>query len=393
MDSTTKLSDKAKLLVVLSRVPSTLDKGDKLRAYNQLLELSNHFEVLLLCLNTENKKHDLTSLNSICKEVVVYPIKKFSIIFNLIKCVFSSKPFQVSYFYNGKIKKAIDKKIKEFNPDHIYAQLIRTSEYVKDQHTFPKTLDYMDAFSKGIERRVEGVPIYLKFLYKSEYQRLLRYESRIFEYFENKTIISEVDRDFIYHRDKNKIQIVSNGVDNAFFDGSDKWVNDKKLLFTGNMSYAPNVKAAEFIVQELSKELPDFSITLAGASPDPGLVKSANKQIVVTGWVEDIKDCYRKGKIFIAPMFIGTGIQNKILESMAMGIPCITTSLANKPLKAKVGEEILIADTKEEFITQIKRLDEDSDLYHKIAKNAQLYVKENYSWAKSTNDLIQLMEN
>ena len=108
MNSTVKPSDKTRLLVVLSRVPSTLDKGDKLRAFKQLEGLSKQFDILLICIATEKKKHDLSALNNVCKEVVICPIKKYTIFFNLLKGIFSRKPFQVSYFYNSKIKKIID---------------------------------------------------------------------------------------------------------------------------------------------------------------------------------------------------------------------------------------------------------------------------------------------
>jgi glycosyltransferase involved in cell wall biosynthesis len=384
---------KKKLVVLLSRVPARLDKGDKLRAFNQLKYLANDFDVYLLCLDTEKENHNLEPLLTICKEVKVFRINKFSIFFNLVKTLFSNKPFQVGYFKNSSIRKEIKVYIKKIEPDHIYAQLIRTTEYVKDIHNIPKTLDFMDAFSKGIERRINDANIFLKPLYKNEYKRLLKYESLIFEYFEHKTIISDIDREYIFHIDKNQINIVSNGIDDEYFDDSDKSLNDKNILFTGNMSYPPNIKAAEFIIHDLAPKLKDYHFTIAGANPVSSILSEGNKQITITGWIDDIKQEYKKGKIFIAPMFIGTGVQNKLLEAMAMGIPCITTSLANKPLKAIPDNQILIADTVEEFLSQIKRLETQANLFDEIAKNAKIFVKENYSWGKSSSELVRIMTN
>ena len=98
----------------------------------------------------------------------------------------------------------------------MFCQLIRTSEYVKKHNSIPKTLDYMDVFSKGIERRLPTIPFYLKPLYNAEQKRLVNYESAIFNFFDNKIIISEQDRALIKRPDKGKIEIISNGVDWTF---------------------------------------------------------------------------------------------------------------------------------------------------------------------------------
>ena len=95
-----------------------------------------------------------------------------------------------------------------------------------------------------------------------------------------------------------------------------------------------------------------------------------------------MRDCYAISKVFIAPMFIGTGLQNKLLEAMAMGIPCITTSLANKALGATPDKEILIANNADEFITQYKRLLEDSYFYTQLVKNGKEYVLLHFSWSQ-----------
>lgn len=383
---------KPNLVMLLSRVPSTLDKGDKLRAYHQLKHLSDHYNIMLICLDTESKWHDLENILPLCKEVKIFRITKMMRVWQLFLNIFSSKPFQVAYFYNSRLKKKILTEIRNFKPDHIYSQLIRTSEYVKNLHEYPKTLDYMDAFSKGIERRIDHVSFLEKIVFKAERSRLVKYESLIFEYFEHKTIISEVDREFIYHNKKSEIEIVPNGIDADFFDDSDKSNNKSELLFTGNMSYAPNVKAAEFIINQLAPELSNFHITICGANPAPVIQKGASEQIDVTGWVEDIKNNYRKSWVFIAPMFIGTGLQNKLLEAMAMGIPCITTDLANKPLGAKDGKHILIANNKSEFIQKINELKSDLELYKRIAKEGQEFVKSNFSWEVSTDKLKSIMK-
>lgn len=382
-----------KLLILLPRVPDVLDKGDKLRAFNQIKELSKYHQIYLICLDTEKGEKNLSLLKEFCSDIQVFKISKFSSFFNMSLCLFSSKPFQVGYFYNSTVKKKIQTYIKNLKPDHIFVQLIRTTEYVKDIHDIPKTLDFMDAFSTGIQRRLSSMSWLIKIFYQSEFHRLRKYESLMFDYFDNRTIISEVDRDLIFHSKKDEIHVVSNGVDVSFFDERDKYENEANILFTGNMAYPPNIKAADFITKELVPVLSKFNFIIAGSNPSPSLMARESSNIIVTGWVEDIKEYYLKGKIFCAPMFIGTGVQNKLLEAMAMGIPCVTTPLANKALGAVSEESVLIADDLDSFVKQINKLQNDKDLYYKIVNNARDFVRNNYSWSSSTKELSRLMNN
>ena len=117
------------------------------------------------------------------------------------------------------------------------------------------------------------------------------------------------------------------------------------LVFTGNMGYPPNVNSVIFLTEKIlpvvRKKMPDIKIMFAGASPDPKVKAVNSENIKVTGWVDDIRNYYAKAKIFIAPMQIGTGLQNKLLEAMAMKIPCISSPLANNALEAEDGKEII----------------------------------------------------
>ena len=170
-----------KIFVIASRIPYPLEKGDKLRIYNQVKELSKDHQILLCCLY-DGKIHPKATkeLEAICKQVEFVKLSRIKILINLFFNIFSSKPFQVSYFYQNKAQRRIDKIIADFKPDHIYAQLIRTSEYVKLKHHIPKTLDYMDSFSKGMQRRVQKAPFLFKTVFESEAKRLLRYENLIY---------------------------------------------------------------------------------------------------------------------------------------------------------------------------------------------------------------------
>ncbi len=386
------MAHKKKLVVCLSRFPYPLDKGDKLRAYHQMQQLASIFDVYLICTSDiKISDSNLNVLKEFCKEVWIYKLSPWKIAWNLFLTIFSNKPFQVAYFYQFSIHRKIKKVLQEIQPDFIYSQLIRTSEYVKNYHACSKTLDYMDAFSKGIERRMISKKGITRWVFKQEYHRLINYERQIFEYFEHHTIISEQDRSFIAHPRQKEIAILPNGV-STFNENNYEISKNTDLLFTGNMGYPPNVEAAFFIHQKILPFLPkNTTCLIAGVNPPAALKKLGSKQFHVSGWVEDMGVCYAKSRIFIAPMFIGTGLQNKLLEAMAMGIPCITTTLANKALQATPNMEILIANTSEEFISQITKLQTDPILYAKISKDGQNYVRTNFAWKSCNDTLIELL--
>ncbi|MFT4601904.1 MAG: sugar transferase (PEP-CTERM/EpsH1 system associated) [Arenicella sp.] len=382
-----------KLFVVLSRFPYPLEKGDKLRAYYQLKELAKSHQIYLNCLTDQTVKDEwVKEIESFCEKVTIYPLSKVLIYWNTAKQVFTNKPFQIGYFYQNKIQKRIHKEINDIQPDHIYCQLIRTAEYVKDIHNVPKTIDYMDALSKGMLRRSEIKKGLKAKLYKIEGKRLSEYENRIFDYFNHHTIISKQDRDLISHPEKEKIEIIENGISDDFFNYSSKSEKSHDLVFIGNMNYPPNIECSEFIGEQLSPELSELKFMISGASPHQKIIDLKKiENITVTGWVDDIKESYASGKIFLAPLFIGTGLQNKLLEAMAMGLPVITTPLANNALNAKPNEQILIASTKEEFVEHINALLSNQDLYCKISKAGQAHVKSRFSWTQSVQKLELLM--
>ncbi len=384
-----------KLFVLVSRVPYPLEKGDKLRAYHQIKRLSKHHEVMLCCLNDDDLHPEAEKeLKAICHQLEIIKLNKARILMNLFFAMFSNQPFQVKYFYQRGAQKRINQLIDQFHPDHIYCQLIRSSEYVKNQHNYPKTIDYMDAFSKGVERRITKAPWYLRWVFKSEAKRLLAYENIIFEYFDFKTIISHQDRDLIYHPNRNDIKIILNGVDTDFFHHMPH-EKEYDLVFTGNMSYPPNVESVEYLVKEImplvQQKRPGINLLISGVNPAPSVKALASDHITVSGWVDDIRTSYASARIFIAPMQIGTGLQNKLLEAMAMHLPCITSPLANNALGAVHNESILIGAQPDEYAACIIRLLEDEALSEKIASNGHLLVKSKFNWEATTDELSNLM--
>ena len=382
-----------KIFVLLSRVPFPIEKGDKLRAYHQLRCLAKNNEIIL-CALSDSPVHPeaIKVLGSFCSEIHIIPIRNAGMVWNVSKAFLNGKPLQVGYFYRCSVQKKINALIERYKPDHIYCQLTRVSDYVKDSQT-PKTLDYQDIFSMGAKRRAETSSPLLKLFFMMEYRRLRHYEHDIFEKFNHKTIISKPDRDLLPHPSRNEVVIIPNGVDHEYFIPV-KMEKTFDIVFTGNMGYPPNIDAARFIAEEIFpvvlKQFPESKLLLAGANPHAKVQALQSSNITVTGWLPDIRESYASSRIFIAPMRIGTGLQNKLLEAMAMELPCITSMLANQALGANENEEILVGTTAEEYANHIIRLLQDKPFADKLAQKGHSFVGRVFSWENSTSELENL---
>ncbi|MBE0648886.1 MAG: glycosyltransferase [Bacteroidales bacterium] len=384
-----------KLFFLLPRVPYPTEKGDKLRAFHQITHLAKHHEIIICALN-EGVLHEdaVPVLSKYASAVHIIPISKATIFSNIVRALFTGKPLQVGYYYNKATEKIILGLIAKYKPDHIFCQLIRMADYVKDL-PIPKTLDYQDVFSKGVERRLASSSILLRPFLKLEYQRMLDSERIAFDRFDNKIIISYPDRDLIPHPDKEKIVVVANGVDTTFFHPLER-TKEYDLVFTGNMSYPPNIHSCEFLVNKILplvlEKKPGLKLLIAGANPTMRVQVLRSAQVEVSGWVPDMREAYAQSSVFIAPMQLGTGLQNKLLEAMAMKIPCITSPLANQALNANPGEEILVGETPQEYAAHIINLLDNEHLASEIAEKGHLFVVKNYSWEAETAKIEKLIE-
>ena len=385
-----------KIVVLTSRIPYPLEKGDKLRIFHQIKHLSQTHEICLICLNESSDKIDTSVLKELVSELHIIQLAKWKIPFRMFFALFHNLPFQVTYFLELKSKKKIETLIQDFKTEHIYCQLIRTSEYVKDLFQFEKTIDFMDAFSAAAMRRAATGKGIRRFFWRVENERAKNYERSIFDYFNNHSIISLQDRNLLAIPSNKKIDIVPNGVDTSNFKNLNL-LKKHDIVFAGNMNYPPNIAAAIFLVEEILPKLisqfPEITLLIAGANPSSEVLNLASARVKVSGWMSDIRQAYCESRIFVAPMFIGAGMQNKILEAMSSELPVITTSLAAEAFSDKNQSNLIEANTTFEFAKAIQYYLLNEAAQHSDGKSNRLYVEEKYSWKISNQKLDLCLSN
>lgn len=385
--------ERKKIAILLSRFPYPLDKGDKLRAFHQISYIARFYDVHLYCLSDEEVNiADIEKLKPYCSQINIYRLRKLTIICQVLRALMMHLPVQVGYFYSSGIQKKIHQSVLRLNPDIVYCQLSRTAFYGKDL-PFRKIIDLQDAFSTNYERIQTNFNGLKKWFYKREGNCMKVFEKKMSSWYDACTIISAFDKEKI-DCNPSCITVVSNGVDADFFSPSNV---EKKydVLFSGNLSYLPNKQAVQYLAEKIAPKLialkPDIRIHVAGASGDE-LKKYETEHLHVSGWLNDIREAYNESLLFIAPLFTGAGLQNKLLEAMSMGIPCIITPVTNASLLATDHEHVLIANDADDFVQKIIQLLDDQTMQQQLALNARKFIETNYTWDQANAVLVSLFE-
>ena len=406
MGSMSGSEQKPRLAVLTPRFPLPLNKGDRLRMFHQLEELHRHFEVDLHCLTFRRiSAEDLEVIQGRCQRVTVHKLSWLKAAFRLGWSVFSRRPFQVLLFTERGLVRSIRHQILNAQPDVLLAQMVRTAEYVKDLDAVPHVLDIMDTLHAGAEREAERAPWWKKALLREEGRRLLRYEHRMPQYFDACTIISEQDRQLLPHPDKTRITVVPNGVDTAFFhpqaapaplQGANHPQYD--VSFCGNLGYAPNVVAARFLAREVAPVFQritgrPLALLICGAQPSAAVKALSSDHVDVIGDVADIRSAYLAAPIFVAPMLVNTGLQNKLLEAMALERACLTTTRALAALGKEAGDAVATANDAGTFAAQIADLTLDPGRRQRMGSEAHQLVQEAFTWSAASAPLVGLLQN
>lgn len=383
-----------KVAVVLTRIPFPLMKGDKLRAYYQIKELSKEHEIHLFCLNYKDEEEKAKQeLYKYCKTIHIEKLNLFTSLWRVALSLFSNIPFQTAYYNSLRAKKRLCEFVDKNEIDICYFQFVRLAPFAK-RIKQRKVLDFQDTLSVNMKRRADKSNLLSRLIFSYEAKKLAKYEAKMFDCFDALTIITDADRELLKTDRRNEVKIIANGVSENYFEYPKRENKPFDLLFSGAMSYAPNIDAAEYLIKEIMpivwQQKPDVKIAIAGGGAPLSLQKLANERVVMPGWVDDMKEYYSQSNIFIAPMQIGTGLQNKLLEAMAMNMPCITSPLANQALKAKDKTEILIANNAKEYADCVLRLLDNPMLAKEIADAGKDYVSQHYSWKTNCDRLSEI---
>lgn len=385
-----------RFLFVANRMPYPPFRGDKLKIYHLAKELSQNHELHLITIaETIEDISYVDNLKPYFKKIDYIYLPKSRSILNTITGLFNSIPFQVNYFKSRTFQKLLDEQLETFDFDAVHVQHIRMSQFLMSKSNLKNViLDLPDAFSLYWKRRSFNSTNYLiKLFEKIEYNRVSNFEIKYVSKFKKVLVCSREDQVYLQDSGLNNVDLLENGVDtNMFKPSSDAYVPNR-ILFTGNMDYAPNIDAVTYFASEIwpkiIKEVPNAQFIIAGQRPVPKVLALKSESIQVTGFIQDLTQEYSKAHIVVSPLRIGAGTQNKVLEALSMNIPVVTTHVGYKGLGLETNQGALLSNNSDEFANNVIQLLNDPNLRDRVGQTGGEVIRSRFSW----KGIAQKLEN
>ncbi|MBK8983374.1 MAG: glycosyltransferase [Ignavibacteria bacterium] len=378
-----------KILFLANRFPYPPYRGDKLKIFNLAKQLSERHELYLVTFIDNKAEYSYVSeLEKYFTKIRLVYMPHYMSAFNSLINVFSDTPFQINYFKSDRLADTLREFVAENDVDVIHTQHLRMAQYTAGLKNSSTVLDLPDAYSLYWKRRsvLKKNPV-KNFIENSEYKKMLNYEKIIGE-FDLSLVCSEEDKTYLMdEHNLSNIELLQNGVDTKLYSNSGHDYDlDDQIIFSGNMTYYPNIDAAIYFVSEIFPEIlkkyPKVKFKITGQNPPEKIRKLASDNIIVTGFVESLADEYSKSSVAVSPVRVGAGSMNKVLEPMSMGVPVVSSSIGFAGLGAVAGRDIIIADNKTDFINSVCNLLSDSYYRKYIGESGKEVIHNNLSWEK-----------
>lgn len=376
-----------RLLFLTARLPYPPNRGDRLRAYNFLRVLAREHEITLLSfIGASRETGNVGPLRAYCQDIQLIHRGQWQSTLVTALNAWRPLPFQSLYYRSPVMQAAVDRLIARRHFDAAYVHLFRMAQYVDKRRDLYRILDLTDAISSEIERSLIYRDRKWRLIYRLELPRIRRYEREVVRRFDESWLISDAEREPLLGAGADeRLLVVPNGVDTERYRPSGQADDDRALIFVGHMGVFHNVDAAEYLARELLPRIraavPAARLALVGAEPAAPVTALAGLPGVrVLGHVADLNAALNDAAVFVAPLRFAAGIQNKVLEAMAAGLPVVTTSYVNNGLQAEDGRHLLIADEAEPFVVAVVRLLNDRAYRRRLGAAGREFVLSRYRW-------------
>ncbi len=374
-----------KICFVAPRFPYPPTKGDKLRVYQAIKHLSRDHEITLVAATDEPAgEADVAEVARFCHRVEIVPIPRWQSFASVaLRAPLGSLPLQTHFYDSAVLRERLADVLAAERFDVIHASLIRILPYVWGVRDVPVVVDLMDTFSRSIALRKRTVSPAARWLYEVEERRVAAYEHAACERFPLLFVCAEVDRLALRARN---VSVIRTAADLDAFEYRRDGREDDLVVMTGNMGYQPNVDAVGWFAKNVWPQVraarPQLRFRIVGLRPARSIRALAGTNgIEVTGGVRDVAAELQRATLSVCPMRVGSGMQIKVLESMATGTPMVATSFGNEGIEAEPGVELEIADEPQAFANAVLGLLNDPVKRGKLAAAARLSSETNFTWS------------
>jgi polysaccharide biosynthesis protein PslH len=397
------------ILFITQRVPYPPNKGEKLRTYHQIKHLLDKgYGITVACPIADKQEAEYAQAltDKLGVEVISAPLRNTAVAY--ISALLKRQSLSEAKFYSASLMSLIKQALADQPYTAIVCSASSLAQYIWDipaantpQKNIRKVMDFMDLDSDKWAQYATKAPWPMRWVYSREALKVRQLEQRIVADFDSTFFISQKEVDLFEKQQPQLIQhdvmAIGNGIETEYF--SPKPSQEQHVLatylFVGVMDYKPNIDAVlwfcEYVWPSILRRTPNAKFVIAGMSPSK-VIKDLARQpsIQVTGFVENILPYFHQADVFVAPFQIARGVQNKVLQAMACGIPVITSSLGAEGIEAVQHEELLIANNANEYMEIIAQLT-DSKRYQVVANAAIARIAMDYSWGGQLKLLDRLI--
>jgi sugar transferase (PEP-CTERM/EpsH1 system associated) len=382
------------------------DTGGKIRSYNILRELARRHSVTFFSFYAAHDNDLHPDLKNVFDRVICLPLrlpapKSPAELLDYCLHLLSPRPYNITKYCRPEVRRQLRLLLKQENYDVIVCDFMVAAGVVPWNWPTPKVL-FTHNVEATIWRRhyqVAANPLW-KAISWLEWRRMEAAERRYLRLADRVLTVSETDRDaFAPFVAPAKLTVIPTGVDVEYFQPMPVDEAANSLVFTGSMDWLPNEDAIFYFVQAIlpliKQQCPEVSLKVVGRSPSRKLqaLVQQEKSVRLTGWVEDIRPFVARGSICIVPLRIGGGTRLKIFEAMAMSKAVVSTSLGAEGLPVQAGENILLADTPNDFAESVVSLLRDPSERKRLGASARALVQEKYSWPKVAESFARILQD
>jgi sugar transferase (PEP-CTERM/EpsH1 system associated) len=390
-----------KLLYLVHRLPYPPNKGDKVRSYHLLKHLTQRHQVFLGTFVDEPADEAyVDTVRALCTELYVARLNPRSAKLRSLSGLLTQQALSLSYYRDAGLQAWVNETLAEHSIDAIVIFSGVMAQYVDlfpASKVRPMLVDFVDVDSAKWTQYAPKHRWPMSWLYRREGERLLAFERAVAAKAQRSFFVTENEAALFLSQASEcsgRVEAMSNGVDADFFapdpvrlspfTGAASSSDHIPLVFTGAMDYWPNVDAvtwfARDILPALRQRWPTLCFYIVGRSPPPGVLALASEGVVVTGTVADVRPYLQHAAVVVAPLRVARGIQNKILEAMAMARPVVAALSCVAPIDAIAGDELVSADSATDYVREISALLQAPERSAAVGQAGRVRVIKAYSW-------------
>lgn len=392
------------LLFLVHRIPFPPNKGDKIRSHHLLRYLAAHYRVHLgTFIDSPADAGHLHALDDLCASQCVMSLHPRLATLRSVLGFMTGEPLTRPYYRNNRLQRWVDTTIAEKTIRKAVVFSAAMAQYVERFPDLRVVLDLVDVDSAKWAEYAERHAWPRSFVYRREAAKLLAAERSAAARFAATVLVTRGEAELFARKAPEctgRVHVIENGVDTDHFAPSDDRpspyaADEAAIVFTGAMDYWPNVDAVTWFVREvlprLTQQRPDVCFYIVGMNPANNVRALAGRRVIVTGTVPDVRPYLQHAAAVVAPLRLARGIQNKILEAMAMSKAVVVSSAATSGVTAEPGVDFETADDAEEFCSKVLTV-MHPEVGLAMGRNARTRIVADYNWTRNLSEFEKLLE-